>query len=85
MQDLRISIVQTSLFWEDKEKNLAMFSQKISTMDEETDLIILPEMFTTGFSMKPSLFAEETEGETLQQMRKWAAKKNVLLQEVLLF
>jgi predicted amidohydrolase len=76
MQDLKVSIIQTPLFWERKEENLTMFSQKINTLTEETDLIILPEMFTTGFSMKPSQFAEGTESETLRRMRSWASDKN---------
>ncbi|MBT6438768.1 MAG: amidohydrolase [Flavobacteriales bacterium] len=76
MPDLKVSIIQTSLFWEQKEENLTMFSQKINAITEETDLIILPEMFTTGFSMKPSQFAEKTDSETLRRMRSWASDKN---------
>jgi omega-amidase len=79
MQDLTISIIQTPLFWEDKERNLAMFSQKINDIEDKTDLIILPEMFTTGFSMKPEQFAEETEGETLKNMREWASEKECIV------
>ena len=51
MSDLKITLIQADLFWEEKEKNLAMFSGKISSIREETDLIILPEMFSTGFTM----------------------------------
>lgn len=76
MPDLKVSIIQTSLFWEQKEENLTMFSQKINAITEKTDLIILPEMFTTGFSMKPSQFAENTDSETLRRMRSWASDKN---------
>ena len=68
MQDLKVSIIQTPIFWEQKDENLKMFSQKINAITEETDLIILPEMFTTGFTMKPSQFAEVIESETLKRM-----------------
>lgn len=79
MQDLRVSIIQTPLFWENKEQNLEMFSRKIANLKNKTDLIVLPEMFTTGFSMTPAQFAEDIEGETLEQMRQWATKKNCVV------
>ena len=53
MNDLKVTIIQSDLHWEDKSKNLEMFSQKIAAISEATDLIVLPEMFTTGFSMNP--------------------------------
>ena len=76
MQDLKVSIIQAPILWERKEQNLTLFTQKINAINEETDVIVLPEMFTTGFSMKPSQFAEETESETLNRMRSWANDKN---------
>ena len=79
MQDLKVSIIQTPIFWEQKDENLKMFSQKINAITEETDLIILPEMFTTGFTMKPSQFAEVTESETLKRMLSWASYKNCVI------
>ena len=51
MENLRITIVQEDLKWEDTEANLQLFSEKIKALKEATDLIVLPEMFTTGFSM----------------------------------
>ena len=60
MQDLRVTLVQTEQFWEDKVKNLNHFTDLLSTI-EETDLIILPEMFHTGFSMNVELLAETME------------------------
>lgn len=53
---LRVSLVQTSLYWESPEANRASLEEKIS--DLHTDLIVLPEMFTTGFSMNATTFAE---------------------------
>jgi len=52
MQDLRITLVQTSLAWEDPEANLKHFTEKLSIPDLTTDLIVLPEMFNTGFTME---------------------------------
>lgn len=79
MRNLAVSIIQSALSWENKDENLASFSDKIYAIKEATDLIVLPEMFTSGFSMKPSLFAEEMEGETLQWMQKWAEEKNCVI------
>lgn len=65
MNDLRITLVQSDLHWENKAANLAAFAQKLATIPE-TDLIILPEMFTTGFSMNPAAYAETMQGDTVQ-------------------
>ncbi len=56
-EKLKVTIIQANLIWENIEENLNRFSQKIKSVDEDTDLIILPEMFATGFSMKPEMFA----------------------------
>ena len=58
MQDLTVTLIQTELFWEDISANLAMFDQKIDGISEKTDVIILPEMFTTGFTMNVEKAAE---------------------------
>ena len=79
MQDLKITIIQSNLHWENKEKNLEMFSQKIAAISEVTDLIILPEMFTTGFSMHPELFAETMIGNTITWMKAKAKEKNCVI------
>lgn len=57
MENLRISLIQASLAWENKAKNLDYFSKQLDHLRHATDLILLPEMFTTGFSM-----AAETPG-----------------------
>lgn len=75
MNNLKISIIQTALHWENKEKNLLMFSQKINEIIESTDIIILPEMFTTGFSMNPNKFAEPMNGLTVNWMKAKAKEK----------
>jgi predicted amidohydrolase len=76
--DLKITTIQSRLFWEDPAKNVAHFSEKLDTVDD-TDLIILPEMFTTGFTMKPELLAEEAGGIGLQWMQEKAAQKKCVI------
>jgi len=71
---LKLSLVQSDLHWEDKKANLEMFAQKISDIGE-SDIIILPEMFTTGFTNNTIHLAETMEGETVQWMKQ-IAKEN---------
>jgi len=71
MQDLIVTIIQTELFWEDIKANLAMFDDKIESIQKNTDLIILPEMFTTGFTMNASNIAQDMEGSAV----KWIKNK----------
>lgn len=78
-EKLSVTLLQTYLHWEDAQANRAMFSEKIAEIPSETDLIILPEMFTTGFSMNAPQLAEETEGETLQWMISEAKKANAAI------
>lgn len=73
---LKITIIQSELHWENPEANRRMFSEKIQNIEDKTDLIVLPEMFSTGFSMNASKLAEENEGATLQWMLSEAAKNN---------
>lgn len=79
MQDLSVTIVQTELFWEDADKNLEMFTQKLSTLEKQTDLLILPEMFNTGFSMRAEALAEKMEGKSIQWMAVAAAQKSCVV------
>ena len=67
--ELKITIVQNNLYWENKEKNISHFQHIIENLKGKTDLIILPEMFTTGFSMQPSKFAEEMTGSSVKWMQ----------------
>lgn len=72
--NLKITIIQSKLHWEDAEANLEMFSEKISAIEDETELIILPEMFSTGFSMNAKKLAEPADGRTFQWMVSEAQK-----------
>lgn len=75
MKTLKISLIQSHLLWENPAANRKNFSEKIVKIKEETDIIVLPEMFTTGFTMNAESLSEENEGETLQWMRSEAIKK----------
>ncbi|MEO8822175.1 MAG: nitrilase-related carbon-nitrogen hydrolase, partial [Ginsengibacter sp.] len=79
MSSLTITIIQSDLFWENKKANLKMFQQKIESIREKTEIVILPEMFNTGFSMKPELFAEKMDGETVTWMKKISSEKKIIL------
>jgi omega-amidase len=78
-RDITIAAVQTSLYWEDREANLKMFSLLLDAATGQEDVFVLPEMFTTGFSMKPQLFAEPMEARTLDWMRTHAAQHNAVI------
>lgn len=73
---LNIAFIQGNLKWEDPEANRKLFSERINEISSEVDLIILPEMFTTGFSMKAKKLAEQTQGPTLDWMRAIAKEKD---------
>ncbi|MFN8406579.1 MAG: amidohydrolase [Sphingobacteriaceae bacterium] len=71
---LKITIFQTYIFWENIERNLYNMDAALSTIQEKTDLIILPEMFNTGFTMNVEKFAEKMNGKTMQWMHQQAKR-----------
>lgn len=75
MQDITITLVHTELAWEDIPANLALFDSWFEKVPDETDLVVLPEMFTTGFSMNASAIAQEMDGSAVQWMRE-ASRRN---------
>jgi len=79
MQSLLITTIQSNLHWENKEANLKMFEEKIFQINEKTNIVVLPEMFTTGFSMQPQILAEKMDGESILWMKKIANKKGIVL------
>jgi predicted amidohydrolase len=79
MSNLTITSIQTDLQWEDKKANLEMLEEKIAGIKEKTEIVVLPEMFSTGFSMCPEVLAENMEGESLQWMKRIAAEKKIIL------
>lgn len=79
IEPLKIAAIQSNLYWEDKENNLHMFSEKLRAFLEPTDVFVLPEMFSTGFSMNTLALAEPMGGPALQWMREQARIKNAAI------
>jgi omega-amidase len=79
MQDLKITIIQSDLHWEDVGANLAMFEEKIWQIGGPTDVIVLPEMFTTGFTMNASRLAEMMNLRTFKWMKQIASQTGALV------
>jgi len=76
---LTLTLIQTKLFWEDIPANLSMLEQKIKSIQERTEVVILPEMFSTGFSMQPERLAETMDGTAVNWMRRVAAENKIIL------
>ena len=72
---LNIALIQTELAWENPELNRANLSKKINAIIAPVDVIVLPEMFTSGFTMNPERVAETMQGETVSWMQTLAAEK----------
>lgn len=79
MSHLSFTLIQTNLHWEDKAANLHMLEQKIKAVPHAKQIVVLPEMFSTGFSMKPELLAEEMNGPTVAWMKRVAAEHKIVL------
>ena len=72
MKDLRISIIQTDISWENKQDNLRLLHKKLQALCGTTEIVVLPEMFSTGFSMNSRILAETADGETITTLKQWA-------------
>lgn len=79
MQDLKITLLQSDLHWEDIEANLAMFEEKVWQIGNTTDVIILPEMFTTGFTTAAPKLAEHMNMRTFKWMKQMADQTGALM------
>lgn len=75
-EQLKLALVQADQVWEDKAANLEYFSSLLQGVEPGTDVIVLPEMFTTGFSMSSELLAEPVDGPTTNWMKQMALQKN---------
>ena len=69
---MRVTTIQCDLIWESPAANRRHIDQKMEDLIKKTDLIVLPEIFTTGFTMNPSDLAESMDGQTHQWMKNWA-------------
>lgn len=79
MSTLNITLVQTALHWEDKQANLDMLEEKINGIQDKAEMVILPEMFSTGFSMRPQALAETMDGPSVSWMKRVAAQQRIIL------
>ena len=73
---MKVALIQSSLFWEDPKANRNNFEEKINAISEKVDLIVLPEMFTSGFTMNPKDVCEAMDGETVLWLKLIAKAKN---------
>ncbi len=78
MDHLSVTIIQDILHWHDPAGNRAMYDAHFGDIDE-TDLVVLPEMFSSGFSMEPKACYETMDGETVAWMLKKASEKDVVI------
>lgn len=79
MQDLSVTLIQTDLYWENPTANLANLEEKIALISTQTDLIILPEMFNSGFTMNAKSVAEPMNFTTFKWLRQQAKKANAVV------
>ncbi|MEO6719917.1 MAG: nitrilase family protein [Ferruginibacter sp.] len=79
MPTLTITTIQTDLEWENKAANLQKLEEKINGIKEKTEIVVLPEMFSTGFSMDAKRLGETMDGTTVQWMKDLAAKNKIIL------
>ena len=77
--DLQISLVQTNIVWENAAANRNLLSEKFASIKGKQQIIILPETFTTGFSMQAEKLAEKMDGETAQWMKEEAIKNRCII------
>lgn len=73
---MKVAIIQSDLVWENPKANRLHFDEKINSITDNIDLIVLPEMFSTGFTMNPASVAETMEGETVNWIKSLAIAKN---------
>jgi predicted amidohydrolase len=79
MNELRISLVQSGIFWENKDRNIEHYGNLLKRLSGKSDLAVLPEMFSTGFSMQAPHLAETNEGTTIQAIHSWAKEYNLAI------
>jgi omega-amidase len=79
MSTLTITTIQSNLIWEEKSANLRLLEQKIAGIEEKTEIVVLPEMFSTGFSMRPEVLAETMDGETMEWIKRVSRENGIVL------
>ena len=79
MSSLTLSLVQTALVWEDKAANLQLLETQLASLRGKTQVVVLPELFSTGFSMQTQVLAEPMSGPTVQWMRTMAQQYQLII------
>jgi len=79
MASLTISLIQTALVWEDKASNLQHLETQLASLQGKTQVVVLPELFSTGFSMQTRQLAETMDGPTVQWMQSMARRLQLIL------
>lgn len=79
MNSIRISVLQTDIIWENKQENLRLLHKKLKSLCGTTEIVVLPEMFSTGFSMNCQSLAEPVTGETMRTLKQWAAEYGIAI------
>ena len=79
MNRLRVSILQTDIAWENKQDNLRRLREQLETLRGATEIVVLPETFSTGFSMNTDRLAEPVTDKTIATLRQWAAECQIAL------
>jgi predicted amidohydrolase len=74
MEHLRLCLLQHDIAWEQIDLNLKQYDAYLQQIDEPTDIVILPEMFTTAFTMQAAPFAETMGGKTTKWLQQWAKR-----------
>lgn len=77
--ELHIVGIQADLVWENPTENIAFFNKQIHNLSDDIDLVVLPEMFTTGFTMHPEKVAEKMNGVSVSWMQKIAKEKQIAI------
>jgi predicted amidohydrolase len=84
-EKLNVSLVQADLAWEDIDSNLMLLEEMLESLEDDTDLVVLPETFSTGFTMQAEKLAEGEQGKALAWMRRLAKEKNCHLTGSIIF
>ena len=79
MTQLRLTMMQTAIVWENKKENLRLLREKLQKLHGTTEIVVLPEMFSTGFSMNCEKLAEPISGETIQCIKELATEFNLAI------
>lgn len=76
---MRITLLQTDIVWEDKQANLKRLEKYLEQLNGQTELVVLPEMFSTGFSMNSETLAENIDEMTVSLLKEWSQKYQLAL------